>query len=114
MSNTNERPQHSIKLEVTGQEVVVRDWITGREKEAIEKPVQQSVEMKPNSMGDMVFGNVDAEKILESTHKAIEAVVVSVNGKTEDVLNAVLDLPVADYNTIISYVNTVTGGKKKE
>lgn len=107
-----DRPTKQIVLGETKKIVVVKEWISGRESEEIDKPVQEAIDIKPGERGEMIFGKVDPTKVVESTHKAIELIVISVDGKTDDILNTVRDLPVKDYNQILTYVNSLSGVKK--
>lgn len=100
----NDRPTKELALPFTKTSIVAKEWISGREQEYIEKPTTESVEVKPDSSGRVSFGKLDTNKLAESTHRAIETVVVSVNGKSENVLDAVLDLPAQDYNLVIGYI----------
>lgn len=73
-------------------------YITGRQGETLTEVTGETVE----------------KKNLALSHKTIELVVVSVNGKTEDILNTILDLPLADYLEIVGHVQEIATGKKNE
>lgn len=92
-----------VTTPVTSAKVVLHGYVTGRMKQAIERPMYRSVQ------GDQ-SGNtsVNGEAVLESTNEAIRCLVVSVNGVTDDVLNAVLDLPEEDYEFVLGEVNKIT------
>jgi hypothetical protein len=83
---------------VTGIELVLKPYITGREAEILTQIVGETVE----------------KRNVELSHKTIELVVVSVGGKTEDVLNTILDLPFTDYIEITTKVQEIATGKKNE
>lgn len=95
-----ERPTVKIELPITKQEAVVREWLTGREYEEMQKPFYESVKKGENGL-DMQY----------LTHQTLLAYVVSVGGKTENILETILDLPFDDYNAILQRVNEL---KKKE
>lgn len=107
----NERPTKTVELPLTQQQAVLKAWITGREQEYIDRPSMESVSIKPNSAGKIEFGEIRSDKIEQSTHRAIESIVVSVGGKTDQILDTVLDLPVSDYNVIIAEIQEMI--KKK-
>lgn len=110
MPNT-ERPTREIDLPFTNGKAVVKEWITGREKEQIDSVIQGALGIKPNASGSIQFGEIPPDKIVASTHKAIEVIVQSVNGKTENVVDDILDLPVEDYNVVLTHIQELV--KKK-
>jgi hypothetical protein len=94
-----DRPTNQFELPITKKIVVAKDWITGREFEIMQKPVLENYKK-----------GIESIDIIGVNHSAIEAYVVSVDGKTEGVLDLVLDLPSEDYNFVIGKINEV---KKK-
>lgn len=81
-----------------GTEIVLRPYITGRQAEILTE----------------VTGETTEKKNIALSHKTIELVVVSVNGKSDKVVEDILDLPFADYIEITEKVQEVATGKKKE
>jgi hypothetical protein len=83
---------------IDGHTFVLRSFITGRQA--------------------MEITSVDSEqpKLKEAmlVKKMIEVVVISVDGKTEGVVDTVLDMPMAIFSEIVSEVSSVVEGKKKE
>jgi hypothetical protein len=94
-----ERPTQQFELPVSKKIVVTKEWITGREFEIMQKPVLDNYKK-----------GIEAIDIIGVNHSGIEAYVVSVDGKTENVLDLVLDLPSEDYSFVIGKINEV---KKK-
>lgn len=92
------RPTQKFELPVTKKEVVINEWITGREHEETQKPLFKSLQAK------------EQVNIQEMTHKMIEVFVVSLGGVSESKLDLILDLPYEDYNFIIEKINEI---KKK-
>jgi hypothetical protein len=101
-----ERPTKTIVTPITQAQIVVKEWITGREYEMSQKPVLEGYKMGKDGHSE-IAGTV----IQELNHKALEAYVVSVNGSTDKVVDAILDLPNDDYQFVIDSVNAVS--KKK-
>jgi hypothetical protein len=97
------RPTIELTLPFSGKVAVVKEWITGREKEYIERPSMQSVGMRPDIKGGVEFSDINVEKIEETTHRGIETIVVSIDGKEDNILETVLEMHVKDYNTIVAY-----------
>jgi hypothetical protein len=85
--------------------IVYKEYITGRDAQAIEASLFDGMTIgadgKPQG-----FSPVAIQKRL---NKAIEACVVSVDGKTEGVLDTILDLPVAQFNEVKDKVEELAG-----
>jgi len=104
-----------ILLEVSGGEAEVKEWITGGEAEQIQSVLYSGIEVKP-AMGSrsVDFGKFDPSLIEKQAHKELEIFLVSLNGKTENLLTEVLALPEADYQAIKDAIASLRAGKKKE
>jgi hypothetical protein len=89
--------------------VVLKDWITGRDDEDIQRPIT-AVKFQIGASG-AGSGEINAGEAMEkSKHIAIEKVVISIDGKTENVLDLVLDLPKKDYQFVMKEVDKVVTG----
>jgi hypothetical protein len=95
-----------------GVAVVLRTFITGRQKRYITDAFLEDVQL--TQAGDKQNFSVAASKANVATDRALESLIVSVNGKTDNVVAAVLDLPAADSDEIIAKVNEITADKKKD
>lgn len=90
----------------SGTEVVLNTYINGREKRDINSAsMGANVSISP----DGTISGVDGAMISRRQDAAISAVVVSVAGSKENILNTVLDLKASDYDAVIEAVNEVTG-----
>ena len=89
-----------------GTEVVLYTYITGREKRDI-----NSAALGANvSIGaDGSLTGVDGAMLNKRQDAAVSAVVVSVAGSKDGVLDAVLNLKSEDYDAVITAVNETTG-----
>lgn len=109
-----------IKTPVDGVEIVIKTYITGREFEEIEDILYSGLSMsaiadKGSSAANVKFA--DGSFIKKQTHKAIELLINSVNGSSENVLDDILDLKKEDYlfvNGEIEKVTKDTGDLKKK
>ena len=91
--------QENVTIKTTGgHEVVIKPFITGRE--AV-------------SLGDITAETVEKRNVA-ILHKTIEIMVVSVDGKKENCLSDVLDLPFKEYMEVNEKVQEMSTGKKKE
>jgi hypothetical protein len=101
----------NTKITTTGGfEIELKPFITGRDAESL-------------AIGSAGTERSTAQN-LEMAHKAMDLVVVGVNGKKEgdqepggapfSIVQAILDMPVADYLEITELVTEITTGKKNE
>lgn len=103
-------PTNKVKIS-ENTEVELKQWITGRQAEYINEPLMESLDMKPDGTGSISMNSMDLKKVVLSNHREIESFVVSVNGKTEKVLEEVLNLPESEYDIVVSKIKELR--KKK-
>lgn len=93
-------------IEVTtpalGKKVVLRGYITGRMKQSIQNVLLSSTQVTEE--GKTTF---DGSVTLAAGNKALELIVLSVDGKTEGVLDMILDLPEQDFDFVKGEVDKV-------
>ncbi len=82
-----------------GVEIVLKGFITGRQAEALTRVAQEKTPEDTN---------------IARLHAAIEMVVVSVAGSSENILERILDLPFSDYQAVSDKIGEIALGKKKE
>src|ERR1041384_932169 len=97
-------PTHEFIAPRTKKKIVMRDWITGYDDEKIQAIYYQGGKI------DKETGNVSysPETMQAADHLAIELVVVSVEGITENIVDEVLKLPSIDCKKIVEEVKNVT------
>jgi hypothetical protein len=83
--------------------IVYKEYITGRDLQAIEACLMEGMTVgadgKPQGFNPLA--------IQKRLNKAIVACVLSVDGKTDDVLNKVLDLPKDKFNEVVAKVTEI-------
>lgn len=106
----SERPTVSITTGFGKHVVVLREWLIGSEREYIKQPLLGAVEIQPKIMGkhtSMEVGKIDIEKLMtESDHREITTFVVSVDGSTENILDAVMNMHEDDTAEIQAYIKS--------
>lgn len=107
----SERPTKEITTS-GGHKVVLKEWITGREDRELVSILLRDIEMTQRGK-EQEFAGFKVGIAEEAENKAIELVVISVDGKTENIVDAVLDLPSADYDKIKAAINEITKPSKK-
>lgn len=105
---SEDREIHQIITPQKGHVVVLRAWITGREKQKIDGAMFRSIttsgegkEMKPQMNEGVISGQQNA---------GIETVVISVDGNELNVLDSVLDMRVKDFDFVTEYVEKIVEG----
>ena len=100
-----ERTTKTTKLPLSNLEVVYYSYITAGEK-------QQITEIMTSGMSADITGSVKGEiplsLVYKSNDKALELLVKSLNGSTENVLSQIKDLPSSDYDLLLTEINDVT------
>ena len=107
-----QRPTREITT-TNGHTVVLREFITGREQREIQQIFLRKVQMGKLTMDEPTINSFDASAVGEAQDKAVAFVVVSVDGNTEGVVDAVLNLQSQDTQEVIDAINEITAGKKK-
>jgi hypothetical protein len=103
-----ERELKDIVTPVGGHKVVLKAWITGREKRAI-----NSALLDDSSMIDGKY-SIDASNIDRMKDEAIKNVIVSINGSNENVIDTLLDMRSQDYDFVIAEIDEITSEKKSD
>jgi hypothetical protein len=100
-----ERPTQDFETS-GGCKLVLREYITGAENREIRSIYMRALK------GDAKDGDVSKVEF-EADNKAIELVVVSLDGASSDIVNRVLALPLPDFKQVIEQITERVEGKKK-
>lgn len=98
----------------SGNEIVINQWLTGREHEYIQEPMFKSVSIGTtiaSGRPETDVKEIDVSFVAEATHRTIEKMVVSVDGKKENILDTVLDMKHSDYDFIVKEIEKITTKK---
>lgn len=102
-----------------GRVIVARTYLTGKEMRDIRDCFIGEAEVELNQPNQtkgadkkLPISGIKGAVISKSEDISIEALIVSVDGKTENILETVWNLPVADYDEVVAYINTITNPKK--
>jgi len=110
-----DRETFEIVTPVKGHVVVLRSWITGRESQKIDGAMFKGVGTTQD--GKRLTPKLSESMLSDQENASIEVVVVSVDGKENDVVNAVLNMRAKDYSFVVAEVAKVVDGdvdEKKE
>jgi hypothetical protein len=84
---------------------ILKAWLTGREKRAISEVLLKGANFLSDEGTKPTFSG---ELINKAQDIAITTVLVSIDGKTEDILNIVLDMRGEDFDFIVEEISKVT------
>jgi len=110
-----DRETFEIVTPVKGHVVVLRSWITGRESQKIDGAMFKGVGTTQD--GKKLTPKLSESMLSDQENASIEVVVVSVDGKENDVVNSVLNMRAKDYSFVTAEVQKVVDGdvpEKKE
>jgi hypothetical protein len=105
-----DRPTLTIETPVDKKQVVLKAYITGREKRALTN-VFLNGDLQFSASGKEVKG-IKGELIEKAEDLALRTIVVEVDGITDDVVNAVLNMHAQDYAFVVEEVNKITADTK--
>ena len=103
----NNRETKEIITPIDKHKVILKAFITGREKRDMKNIYFEGVEFEMEG-AKTKSNKMDMQKITENAeNKTIETVVISVDGKSE-VVDAVLDMNSKDTDFVLAEINKVT------
>ena len=102
MENTNRETLELITP--SGSKVVLKAWITGREKRALRQPYFQNIKIGGAGVSDQIGGEI-VDQIEDLT---IQTLIISIDGKTDGILDTVLEMKEKDYQSVIDKINEIT------
>lgn len=102
------RPTKEITTPIGNHKVVIKSFVTGREKRSFIAVFLGDGKLSVNP-SNMEAQNVDVKPnlIQQADELVLKTVVVSVDGSSEDVVNRVLDMHGADYDFVKAAVDEV-------
>lgn len=116
-----ERETKEIVTPVSNQKVVIKEWLTGRERRAIRSVFLKDMDISLSELEgaegaeNITRGsNVKANVLEEAENAAIENIVVSVDDKTENVLDTILDMREEDFDFVIKQINAIRESEEDE
>lgn len=110
-----DRETFEIVTPVKKHKVTLRAWITGRESQKIDGAMFKGVGTTGD--GKRLQPKLSESMLADQENASIEVVVVSVDGKTNDLVNTVLNMRKGDYDFVLKEVSRVVDGdvpEKKE
>ena len=103
-----ERETKEIITPIGKNKVILKAWLTGREKRHLRSTLLQDVKFSVESGKAKTEGVNTAESIQRAEDEALKAIVISVDGKTEKILDILLDMRDKDFEFVLEAVNKVS------
>lgn len=110
-----DRDTFEIITPVKKHKVVLKAWITGRESQKIDGAMFSGVGTTGD--GKRLQPKFSQSMLADQENASIEAIVVSVDGKENDLVNTVLNMRKVDYDFVLKEIDRVVNGdipEKKE
>lgn len=109
MSNRETR-----EVKVGEHVLVVNSYITGREAREIESTILDKVEMSQSTTNGTEIKGFKGSVLKEKQDMQVKAVVVSIDGNKENILDTILDLPSTESEKIMELVASIAEPKKEQ
>ena len=110
-----DRETKEIVTPIGKAKVVLKAWLTGRERREIRTVLLQEVKFERTGESDIAPEySIQGSVLNKAQDKAFESVVVSVNGSTEKIIDTILDMRDEDFDFVVKEIDMVTGGIDEE
>lgn len=106
-----EREKIELKTK-SGVEFKAHTYITGREMRELRDCYITDVDVQVNNTEGINLSGVKADTIRKYEDMSVGFIILSLNGSDENIVDAVGDLPIADYDDIMDHVTSLTNSKK--
>lgn len=105
----SDRPTKTFTTE-SGHTAVFYTYLTGGEADSVKQALYSTMKMKPTGVvGEKPeMSEVSASFLIEQERATLRALLVSIDGKTEDPLTELLNLPSQDADAIKEAINAET------
>ncbi len=101
------RETKEIITPIGKKKVVLKAWLTGREKRHLRNVLLQDVKFSVEKGDTKTEGINTAEAIQRAEDEAIKTIVVSIEEKTDKILDTILDMRDKDSDFVITEVNKI-------
>ena len=92
-------------------EIVMKTYITGGDMRELRAIYLEVGKMSPTGQ---MLSDINPAKVTEAENKALELTILEIDGKPEDILQRILEMPAEDYGFILEKVNEISGFSKKK
>lgn len=109
MNDQTSSARETITLKTPlAKEVVIKSYLTGREKRNIRKVYTQNLKQVTDESGNTRYETNNTDDLVSMAEDALlQNAVVSYDGKTENIVESLLDAPAEEYNFVLEACNNL-------
>ena len=96
-------------IKVAGHEIVLKTYLTVRENREVRDVLLKNIKFGIDE-GEAKIDSIPPEVISQIENKNIEMVVVSVDGKNENILETILEFRADEFAELMKEITAITGG----
>lgn len=108
-----ENLRETREISVGGHVIVLNTYITGRESRAIEQSMYDKLHLSQRN-GEQEISGIKGSVIIEREDAQIKAVVVSIDGNSENIVERLLDFASEHYDEVLTEVRAVVEKKNQQ
>ena len=109
----NNEQRETKEVKAGKNTLIINTYITGREARDIESSLMDKLEMSQNVEKGTEIKGFSGSLLRDRQDMQVKYIVVSVNGKSENILDTILDLPVKESEEIMEIIRGVAEPKKE-
>jgi len=97
------------KINIAGHEIVLKTYLTVRENREVRDVLLKGIKFGLDE-GEAKIDSIPPEVISQIENKNIEMAIVSIDGKTENILETILDFKADEFAELMKEITAITGG----
>lgn len=98
-------------LDIGNHKIVVNTYLTGREVRDIDSALMDKLEIRQVGKSQEISG-LKGSMLKEQEDMQIKAVVVSIDGSSDNIVDRLIDLPHEQYQQVMQHIKIVVGKKE--
>ena len=110
-----EREKREVVTPVGKVKVILKAWLTGRERREIRSVLLEEVKFGQTSEGETTPEyNIQGSVLDKAQDKSFETVIISIGEKTDNIVDTVLDMRDEDFDFITKEIDKITASIDEE
>lgn len=101
----SDRPTKEFTLPISGSKVVLKTWMSGGEWQEMQNELFAGMKINPM---EPQTGQFDGLMMAKASEKALQLLVVSIDGVAEDCVKKLKEMHFKDYRFVVDEVNKIT------
>ena len=99
-----------IETPIGKHKVELKCWLTGRDRRAIQSVYYEGFDISVNKENPEIKG-IKGSLINKAQDKTFEIIVLSIDGKKENIVDRILDMNDKDFDFVVDEINKITEKK---